>query len=154
MLSRAQIEFCIDEEVCCHCGKSIRWGQEAVYTINGAHYQCQFPEGRSKALDTRLSDILGKPLKPGEHAAFGTSSVPVKARANGGHVLHWVVPNTGVALCGRYPAHNAKRMRKRGMWLPLPADTKSQRLKACESCASTYALRAGAQPACVGTPAG
>ena len=53
MLSRDHIEFCIDEGVCCHCGKTIRWGQDAVYTINGAHYECQFPEGRSKALDVR-----------------------------------------------------------------------------------------------------
>ena len=154
MLSRDQIEFCIDEGLCCHCGKTIRWGQDAVYTINGAHYECQFPEGRSKALDVRPSDLLGRPMKPGEHAIFGASSEPVKARANGGHMLHWVVPNTGVALCGRYPGNSAKRMRKRGMWLPLPSDANNQWLKPCKSCASANALRAPAQSANVGSSPG
>lgn len=137
MLNREQIEFCIDEGVCCLCGKSIRWGHDAVYTINGAHYECQFPEGRPKMLDVRLSTIIGQPLKAGEHAAFGTTSDPVRARANGGHVLHWVVPSTGVALCGRYPANNARRMRKRGMWLPVGDNAKTGWLRNCEKCAAS-----------------
>jgi len=93
-------------------------------------------------------------MKPGEHAIFGASSEPVKARANGGHMLHWVVPNIGVALCGRYPGNSAKRMRKRGMWLPLPSDANNQWLKPCKSCASANALRAPAQSANVGSPPG
>nr|WP_192963406.1 hypothetical protein [Pseudomonas fluorescens] len=138
MLNRDQIEYCIDEGVCCLCGKSIVWGQDAVYTINGAHYECQFPDGRSRILDTGLSTLLGS-AKPGDHAIFGLASEPARARANGGHVLHWVVPNTGVALCGKYPANSAKRMRKRGMWLPLKADANTQWLRPCETCARRQA---------------
>lgn len=141
MLNREQIEFCIDEGVCCHCGKTIRWGHDAVYTINGAHYECQFPEGRSTIPGTGIRALLGPSLKPGEHAAFGSTSDPVRARANGGHVLHWVVPNTGVALCGRYPANNAKRMRKRGMWLALRESAQTDWLRPCDTCASRHAGR-------------
>lgn len=134
MLNREHIDFCIDQGVCCLCGKTLKWGQDAVYTINGAHYECQFPEGRPKTLDTRLSELVGRPLKPGEHAVFGTNTQAVPARANGGHVLHWVVPSKGVALCGRYPANSAKRMRKRGMWLPFGTAAAPTWLKSCEKC--------------------
>ena len=50
MMSREHIELCQDEGLCCHCGKAIRWGEDAVYSITGAHYDCQFPNGREAVL--------------------------------------------------------------------------------------------------------
>ncbi|WHS57365.1 MULTISPECIES: hypothetical protein [Pseudomonas] len=133
MLSREFIEFCIDEGVCCLCGKSIRWGHDAVYTINGAHYECQFPDGRPASPIGNLSPLIFGKQGIGS-SGFGDSPHPVLARANGGHVLHWVVPQTGVALCGHKPKNNNWKMKARGRWFLVPASADLTKRRLCHSC--------------------
>lgn len=135
MLSREQIDFCIDEGVCCHCGKSIRWGHDAVYTINGAHYDCQFLGGRPRtpfdsASKVAFDEDVNRSLSP----SFGESAEPALARANGGHVLHWVVPKTGVAMCGHMPKNNSWKMKARGKWLLVPAGADLTKRRVCPAC--------------------
>lgn len=141
MLSREHIDLCVDHGLCCHCGKAIQWGVDAVYSINGAHYDCQFPNGNpaSQFEPLRSRALLEPALARKPDIGFGVATQPALARANGGHVLHWVVPVTGAAMCGHQPKNNSSRMRNRGKWLPLPDGADVTRRAICGSCAAKHA---------------
>jgi len=139
MLNREQIEFCMDEGVCCHCGKAIRWGHDPVYSINGSHYDCQFPNGRPASPFESVGKLLfGEETKRNSTSSFGEGVQPALARANGGHVLHWVVPNTGVAMCGHKPKNTSWKMKARGKWLRVPAGADVTGRRVCPTCASKH----------------
>jgi hypothetical protein len=140
MMSREHIELCQDEGLCCHCGKAIRWGEDAVYSITGAHYDCQFPNGREA--------VLGMPTLLRPSVGFGTSTIPALARANGGHMLHWVTPSTGKGLCGHQPKDNAWRMKSRAKWFLVPDGADVTGRKVCGKCAERHARLIADQEQC------
>lgn len=126
-MNREQKELCQDEGVCYVCGRTIKWGVDAVYSIWGSHYDCEYPQGRP------LWAHLDQQVKKAQ-ALVEDSGPPRLAVANGGSLLHWVNPFTGRALCGHKPADNAWRMKKRGKWLYFKDGADVSERRWCEGC--------------------
>lgn len=138
-LPKEWIEHCQDEGVCHICGRTVEYGpnSEGIYSITGAHYNCEFPNGRSPI--ESLHDLVKSIDAKIENLGFRHSSeVPALARANGGHFFHWVIPKTGRALCGHKPAQKAWRMRQRGKWLYLPDGADVTGFRFCQGCQSKH----------------
>lgn len=136
-LSKQWIEHCYDADVCHVCGKTVLYGPESegIYTITGAHYSCEFPNGRTQSQTLReLASEFDQLTTRSDN--MPTAKEPALARANGGFLLHWVVPHTGRSLCGHQPARNASRMRQRGRWLYLKETFNSEGSRFCKRCES------------------
>jgi hypothetical protein len=138
-LAEHWIDLCYEEGVCHVCGKTVLYGhdQPGVYTITGAHYDCEFPNGRNADLESLTS--LAKKLGLAENKYAHLPSTPQLAWANGGSLLHWVIPNKNRALCGHQPKDNAWRMKQRGKWLFLKDGADVTDRKFCQKCLEKHA---------------
>lgn len=100
---------------------------------SGAHWECH--REPYEALEKFQAEYFPKP-------AASTDPHPRMAFANGGHLVHFVIPATGTALCGHKPADKARHMKTRGKWLYL----KDQRnvpdgYRQCGKCLTQAAAR-------------
>lgn len=129
--------MCQEDGLCHVCGKAIVWGTDAVYSIRGSHYDCEFPNGRNEPSVT-MAELM-KDLGIGPTKYDHLTATPALARANGGHLHHWVVPNQNRSLCGHKPVDKAKHMRQRGMWLFIKDGADVTGFKFCQKCLDKHA---------------
>lgn len=71
----------------------------------GAHWECH--REPFEAMNRYMDEV--NPLRK--------DPTPRMARANGGSLVHIVVPMTNTSLCGHKPKDTAYRMKQRGKWL-------------------------------------
>lgn len=113
--------------VCQHCDKPIEDGQP-WHTLAEMHYDCY---------ESKFGKVVPRDPLPALDLAPKTPVFEgVKlARANGGHLVHVVVGDTGRALCGHSPANTSHIMRMRGKWNFLPDGwTPSGGVRLCAKC--------------------
>jgi hypothetical protein len=102
----AWIDQCFEAGVCHICEKPVADG-EPIHGPTGAHWECH--GGPIEVLDRQIREL--------KQVAVSTDMHPRMARANGGQLVHLVIPATGTALCGHKPRDTAHHMRQRGKWL-------------------------------------
>jgi hypothetical protein len=122
----AWIDQCIKAGLCHMCEKPVADG-EPRHGPTGAHWACH------RAPLEELDRLIGE-LNPVE---VNTDTHPRMARANGGQLVHFVIPATGTALCGHKPRDTAHHMRQRGKWHYWKLDAVVPgHMKQCEKCKS------------------
>jgi hypothetical protein len=127
-----KIDKCIDAGTCYICDQPVTDGA-ALHGPTGAHWECHRPPyedvgtlaGAIKEMD-RLIGLLNP---------ASTDTHPRMALANGGQLVHFVIPATGTALCGHKPRDTAYHMRRRGRWRywKLDADVPGH-MRQCAKC--------------------
>jgi hypothetical protein len=138
-----------DDEItiCKHCTKPIEAGQ-AWHTLAEMHYDCY--EQKFGAF------VVREPMPKLAPAYQPPRFVGLKrARANGGHLVHLVSGDTGVALCGHFPKNDhGHNMRARGKWNFIRADyvSPSSRYDGCRKCDAKAAEMGTASPHSPGEP--
>lgn len=98
----------------------------ALHGPTGAHWECH--QGPIE------QQPVSVPKRALEQFAPKPDTVPRLARANGGSLVHFVIPATGVSLCGHKPKHTAHHMKRRGKWLGWKDDAVPGHLKQCTKC--------------------
>lgn len=127
-----KIDKCIEAGLCYICDQAVADGA-ALHGPTGAHWEChRAPFEGVDNLSTAIKEIdrlLGV-LKP-----VSTDTHPRLALANGGQLVHFVIPATGTSLCGHKPRDTATHMRSRGRWRywKLNADVPGH-MKQCPKC--------------------
>lgn len=117
----------------CHICELVVEPGSAVYGLTGAHWDCHRP---SVPEAPHL-----EPVKP-EERSEPKDIRPRLARANGGHLVHIVIPFTGTSLCGHKPKDTAHHMTRRGKWLYWKLDaTIPTHLRLCAKCESKALIR-------------
>lgn len=127
-----RIDQCIEAGLCYICDKPVADGA-ALHGPTGAHWECHrppFEEVGSLTSTIKELDRLIEALNP-----RSTDTQPRMVLANGGHLVHFVIPSTGTSLCGHKPRDNARHMRRRGKWLYWKLDAVvPDHLKLCGKC--------------------
>lgn len=110
---RQKIDKCIEAGLCYICDNPVADGA-ALHGPTGAHWECHrapFDEVGTVVSAIQEMDRLIGLLNP-----VSTDTHPRMALANGGHLVHIVIPATGISLCGHKPRDTAHHMRRRGRW--------------------------------------
>lgn len=115
----------------CHICKLPVVNGAAIHGPTGAHWECH-------------SDPVVPPTKPVHEPrpikALKADMHPRMARANGGSLVHFVIPATGTSLCGHKPKDTAHHMKRRGKWLVWKDDaTVPAHMKQCSKCLAAAA---------------
>lgn len=122
---RIKIEAHIEASTCYLCEQPVADGA-ALHGPTGAHWECHSGpiEPPSK------SEHVPRPTKVPKADLH-----PRMARANGGSLVHFVIPPTGMSLCGHKPKNTAHHMKQRGKWLVWKDDaTVPVHMKKCSKC--------------------
>lgn len=104
---REMIAAHIEASTCHICERPVANGA-AIHGPTGAHWECH----------SGPIEQCSKPVH--EQQPMQTQKVdlhPRMARANGGSLVHFVIPANGTALCGHKPKNTAHHMQRRGKWL-------------------------------------
>lgn len=125
----AKIDECIQAGLCYKCDKPVADGA-ARHGPTGAHWEChRAPFEESDRVIEELDRLIGE-LNP-----RSTDIHPRMARANGGQLVHFVIPATNTSLCGHKPRDSAHHMRRRGKWLFWKLDAVVPgHMKQCDKC--------------------
>lgn len=122
---RPRIEAHIDASTCYICEQPVANGA-AIHGPTGAHWECH-----SGPIEPCSSPVR----EPHPAQAPILDKHPRMARANGGSLVHFVIPATGTSLCGHKPKDNAYHMKRRGKWLVWKDDaTVPKHMKQCPKC--------------------
>lgn len=125
----AKIDQCIGAGLCYICDQKVD-PNDGVHGPTGAHWDCQCPPSAEKP-------ITVVPPAPATAAPSSISmeTQPRLAHANGGHLVHIVIPATNTSLCGHKPRNTAHVMRQRGKWMLWKLDAVvPATMKMCEKC--------------------
>lgn len=111
---------------CTVCGHPLDPAQ-GMFTQAHAHYDCYRPVMGTVSAVSRAKEVAKAAL------GLDPSSEPlVRARANGGYLVHQVDTGTWQALCGQKSRTAATRMRQRGRWVQVSENTT---FSTCQKCA-------------------
>lgn len=127
-----KIDKCIEAGLCYLCDQPVADGA-ALHGPTGAHWECHRAAlGEVGTLSSAIKEmdrLIGL-LNP-----VSTDTHPRMALANGGQLVHFVIPATGTSLCGHKPRDTATHMRSRGRWRywKLDADVPGH-MRQCEKC--------------------
>jgi hypothetical protein len=134
---RERIESHLDAGTCHICERPVANGS-AIHGPTGAHWECHRGPVETSAPVREIRPQA--PAKPDMH--------PRMARANGGSLVHFVIPATETSLCGHKAKHTAHRMKRRGKWLIWKADaTVPAHMKQCMKCVAKARALFGADSA-------
>ena len=122
---RERIAAHIETNTCHICEQPVADGA-AIHGLTGAHWECH-----NGPIERCPSPIH----QPGQTQAPKLDIHPRMARANGGSLVHFVIPATGTSLCGHKPKDTAHHMKRRGKWLVWKDDaTVPAHMKQCPKC--------------------
>ena len=122
---REKIATHIEANTCHICEQHVEDGSP-IHGPTGAHWECH--QGPVEACTRTASEPQQTSVpKPDLH--------PRLARANGGTLVHFVIPATATSLCGHKPRDTAHHMKRRGKWLVFKIDAAiPSHLKHCQKC--------------------
>jgi len=122
---REKIATHIEANTCYICEQAVVDGSP-IHGPTGAHWECH--QGPIEPCTKTAVEPRRDPVpKPDLH--------PRLARANGGALVHFVIPATATSLCGHKPKDTAHHMKRRGKWLVFKIDaTIPEHLKRCQKC--------------------
>ncbi|TCV62726.1 hypothetical protein [Pseudomonas fluorescens] len=122
---RAKIEAHIEASTCHICEQPVADGA-AIHGPTGAHWECH--SGPIELCSRPVPEQ--RPIQPPK-----VDMHPRMAHANGGSLVHFVIPATGTSLCGHKPKNTAHHMKQRGKWLVWKEDaTVPSFMKQCPKC--------------------
>lgn len=123
---RERVEAHLDAGTCHICEQLVADGA-AIHGPTGAHWECHRGTVEISA-PTPVPEIPSQaPHKLDVHPRMG--------RANGGSLVHFVIPATGTSLCGHKPKHTAHHMKQRGKWFIWKDDaTVPAHMQQCQKC--------------------
>lgn len=122
---RATIDAHIEASTCYICEQPVENGA-AIHGPTGAHWKCH----------SGTVEAYSRPVREQRPTQAPKADMhPRMARANGGSLVHFVIPATGTSLCGHKPKDTAHHMKRRGKWLVWKDDaTLPAHMKQCPKC--------------------